>query len=248
VERWILAALRNRTFFSVAEANEVVGELLIRLNNRPFKKLPGSRSSQFELLDRPMLNPLPATRYEFAEWKHARAGIDYHVEVDRHYYSVPFQLFKQQLDVRITSTTIECFAKGKQVATHLRAWRPGHTTIPEHMPQSHRRYAEWTPERIINWSSSIGEKTAEVTRQIMARRQHPEQGFRACMGLISMAKKHGNSRLEAACKRAVISNCVSYKSIKSILTTGLDSQPLPETEQPSTAPKHDNIRGSRYYH
>lgn len=248
VERWIMAALRNRTFFSLTEANAAIRELLVQLNDRPFKKLRGCRRSQFEELDKPALKPLPNTAYEYAEWKKARVGIDYHVDVGGHYYSVPYQLIKQQLDVRITRSTVECFHKGKRVASHIRTDRRGHTTINEHMPKSHQSYAQWTPERIIRWSRSIGEHTAVVANLIISRRHHPQQGFRACLGLMSMGKKYSNERLEAACNRAIVTNCVSYKSIKSILKTGLDRQPLLEMQAPERTPEHGNIRGPEYFH
>ncbi len=249
VERWIMAVLRNRTFFSLCEANAAIKELLIKLNNHPFQKLPGCRRSQFETLDQPALKALPATAYEYAEWKLVRVGIDYHVEVDGHYYSVPYQLRKEQLDTRMTSQIVECFHKGKRVASHVRSHEQGRaTTIPEHMPKAHRDYAEWTPERFIKWGRNIGEYTAIAANLIMSKRRHPQLGFRACMGLMSLAKKYGNERLEAACKRAIITNCVSYKSIKSILTTGLDKQALPEIQQSQDMPEHSNIRGSGYFH
>jgi len=248
VERWIMAALRNRTFFSLSEANAAIKELLTRLNERPFKKLPGCRRSQFEDLDKPVLKPLPNTAYEYAQWKQVRVGIDYHVEIEGHYYSVPYQLIKQQLDTRITRSTVECFHKAKRVAVHVRSDGHGHSTIAEHMPNAHRDYAQWTPERFIRWGRSIGEQTAIATNIIMSKRRHPQQAFRACMGLMSMGKKYSNERLEAACNRAIVTNCVSYKSIQSILKTGLDQQDLPEMQTPQHIPAHDNIRGPGYFH
>jgi len=248
VERWIMAALRKRTFFSLSEANAAIKELLTKLNERPFKKLPGCRRSQFDELDKPALKPLPETAYEYAQWKLVRVGIDYHVEIEGHYYSVPYQLIKQQLDARITRSTVECFHKGKRVAAHVRSDGRGHSTVAEHMPKAHKSYAQWTPERIIRWGRSIGEQTAIAANIIISGRRHPQQGFRACMGLMSMGKKYSNNRLEAACKRAITTNCVTYKSIKSILSTGLDQQPLPETQASQEIPEHDNIRGSGYFH
>jgi len=248
VERWIMAALRNRTFFSLAEANAAIKELLTKLNERPFKKLPGCRRSQFEELDKPALKPLPNTVYEYAQWKQARVGIDYHIEIEGHYYSVPYQLIKQQLDVRITRSTVECLHKAKRVAVHVRTDGRGHSTIAEHMPKSHQSYAQWTPERLIRWGHSIGEQTAVATNIIMSARRHPQQGFRACLGLMSMGKRYGNDRLEAACNRAIMTNCVSYKSIQSILKTGLDQQALPELQTPQQIPDHGNIRGPGYFH
>jgi len=248
VERWIMAALRNRTFFSLTEANAAIRELLIKLNDRPFKKLPGYRRSQFEELDKPALKPLPATAYEYAEWKLARVGIDYHIEAKEHYYSVPYKLLKQQLYVRITRSTMECFFKGKLVAAHVRSYGKKYITLPEHMPKAHREQAQWTPERLIRWGRSIGDHTAIAANLIMSSRRHPQQGFRACMGLMNMGRKYGNNRLEAACSRAIITNCVSYKSIKSILKSGLDTQPLLSTESTPDIPGHGNIRGPQYFH
>lgn len=249
VERWIMAVLRNRTFFSLDEANAAIKELLIKLNNRPFQKLPGCRRSQFEALDKPALKALPATAYEYAEWKLVRVGIDYHVEVDGHYYSVPYQLRKEQLDTRMTSRIVECFHKGKRVASHVRSYEQGHaTTISTHMPRAHRDYADWTPERFIKWGRNIGEHTAIAINLIMSQRRHPQMGFRACMGVMSLGKKYSNDRLEAACERAITTNCVSYKSIKSILATGLDKQVLPVVQTPQPTPDHDNIRGADYFH
>jgi len=248
VERWIMAVLRNRTFFSLSEANAAIGELLTKLNERPFKKLTGCRRSQFEELDKPALKALPDQPYEYAEWKLARVGIDYHIEVNGHYYSVPYSLIKQQLNIRMTKSTVECFHKAKRVAMHIHSIDKGFSTIPEHMPASHRFHAEWTPDRIIRWSRNIGENTAIAANVIMSSRRHPEQGFRACMGLMSMGKKYNDKRLEAACHRALQTGCVSYKSIKSILNTGLDQQALPEVLCPQQTPEHGNIRGSRYFH
>ncbi|MFQ5346045.1 MAG: IS21 family transposase [Mariprofundus sp.] len=248
VERWIMAALRNRTFFSLAEVNAAIAALLVKLNERPFRKLSGCRRSQFEALDKPVLKALPATPYEYASWKQVGIGIDYHVEVHDHYYSVPYQLTKQRLDIRIARNTVECFHKGKKVASHIRSDGYGFSTIPEHMPKSHREYAQWTPERFTRWGRSIGEHTAIATNIIMSTRRHPQQGFRACMGVMSMSRKYGADRLEAACNRAIVSNCVSYKSIKSILSTGLDQQPLPALQTSDEIPEHGNIRGPEYFH
>ena len=248
VERWIMAALRNRTFFSLSEANAAIRELLTRLNERPFKKLTGCRRSQFEELDKPVLKLLQERAYVYAQWKQVRVGIDYHVEIEGRYYSVPYQLIKQQLDARFTRSTVECFHKGKRVAVHVRSDGRGHITIPEHMPTAHQSYAQWTPERINRWSRSIGEKTAIATHLIMSKRRHPQQGFRACLGLMSMGRKYSNERLEAACNRAIVTGCVSYKSIKSILNTGLDQQALNETQSSQHIPDHSNIRGPGYFH
>jgi transposase len=249
VERWILAALRHRTFFSLTELNQAIAELLERLNRRPFRKLPGSRRALFDALDKPALRPLPGEPYVFAEWKKARVHIDYHVELDGHYYSVPYQLVKRQLDVRFTARTVECFHQGRRVASHVRSSFKGrHTTTPEHMPIAHRAYAEWTPQRLIRWAEQTGPATAGVVAHILQRHVHPQQGFRSCLGIMRLAKGFGAERLEAACRRALALGACSYKSIESILRQGLDRKPLPEPQEPSAALEHDNLRGSGYYH
>ncbi len=249
VERWILARLRNHTFFSLTEVNAAIAELLTDLNNRPFKKLPGSRQEAFESLDRPALQPLPAVPYEFARWKKVRVNIDYHVEIDGHYYSVPYQLQGKQLDTRITAGSIECFHQRKRVASHSLSFSKGrHSTVAEHMPKAHQEYASWTPQRLINWAAQKGPQTAALVEAILASRRHPQQGFRSAMGLIRLAKIYGKDRLENACLLALDGQAANYKSVKSILKTGLDQQP-PQLEQIQSIPiDHDNIRGGSYYH
>ena len=249
VERWILARLRNHTFFSLAEANAAISKLLIDLNNRPFKKLPGSRREAFEALDRPVLKPLPATPYEFAGWKKVRVSIDYHVEVEGHYYSVPYQLQGAQLDARITAGCVELCHKNKRVASHARSPQKGrHTTIAEHMPKAHKSYVDWSPQRLIGWAAQTGLQTAAMVEAILASRCHPQQGFRSAMGLIRLGKVYGAERLEAACSLALSGQAANYKSVKSILETGLDKQPQQAELVPSEPIKHSNIRGGNYYH
>jgi len=249
VERWILAALRNRTFFSLQELNQAIVELLEQLNNHTFQKLPGSRRSWFEEIDQPALLPLPASRYVFAQWKKARVNIDYHVELLRHYYSVPYKLIHKELEIRYTAATIEIFHKGSRVASHKRDDLPGrHTTVKEHMPKSHREYLEWTPSRIINWAGTIGQATAEVVETVMKLREHPEQGYRSCMGIIRLEKRYSKERLEAACRRAIAFGAYSYKSVSSILEKKLDQQPLPDDQsEEATVIEHKNIRGGKYF-
>jgi transposase len=247
-ERYILARLRNHTFFSLAELNRAIAALLTEYNEQPFQKLPGSRKSLFEALDKPALRPLPSERYEYAEWKKAKVNIDYHVEVSRHYYSVPYQLVKQKVDVRVTNTTVECFHNGKRVASHLKSNLAGrHTTVTEHMPKAHREYAEWTPERLVRWASKSGGATAEVVERILSSRPHPQQGFRSCLGIMRLGKRYGQDRLEAACARALAINATSYKSIESILKRGLDKQPLPQRQLQLPVIEHANVRGADYY-
>jgi len=250
VQRWILAALRNRAFFSLRELNAAIRELLSKLNSRPFKKLPGSRMSRFLEIDKPALRPLPAVPFEYAEWKiKKRSGIDYHIEVDGHYYSVPYQLRNEYLDIRLTESIAEVFFHSKRVASHIRSYAKGrYTTIPEHMPKAHREYAEWTPERVIRWASETGKSTADLVTAILAKNLHPQQGFRAALGIITLAKKFGKERVEAACKRALAIGGISFRSVKSILETGMDKKPLPEPKTASPAITHSNIRGAEYYH
>jgi transposase len=250
VERWILAPLRGRAFFSLNELNQTIWELLAQLNKRPFQKLSGSRLSWFESIDKPALLPLHQTRYVFAEWKCAKVNIDYHIELFRHYYSVPYQLVHESVNVRYTWATVEIFHKNKRVASHKRSNKEGgHTTCKEHMPKSHQAYLEWTPSRIINWGKKAGEATAQLMELIMNSRRHPEQGYRSCLGIMRLGKQYSSERLEAACRRAVAIRGYSYKSVRSILEQGLDKLPLPEPAAVFCTPiEHDNIRGSEYYH
>jgi len=249
VERWILARLRNRRFFSLAELNRAIWELLAEYNRRPFQKLPGCRQSLFEELERPVLRPLPERPYEYAQWRKARVNIDYHVEVERHYYSVPYQLVRQEVEVRLTQTTVEILHRGKRVASHLRSFAQGrHTTIPEHMPRNHREYLDWSPSRLIRWAQQMGPATAAVVEQILSARAHPAQGYRACLGILRLGKRCGEGRLEAACRRALAVEALSYRSIDSILKHGLDAQPLPEALPLVSPIAHPHIRGADYYH
>ena len=248
VERWILAALRNRTFFSLAELNQAIGRLLTRLNDRPFRKLDGSRRSLFETVDRPALRPLPEAPYVFARWKLARMNIDYHVEIEGHYYSAPSRLARRQLEVRYTRNTVECFFNHQRVACHRRSFqRGGFTTDPAHMPESHRRHRQWTPSRIIRWAGKTGPATAELAEQIMLSRPHPEQGFRSCLGIVRLGKSYPPERIEAAARRALHIGAPSYGSVKAILKNGLDRQPLPSAAGIRSRIIHKNIRGSSYY-
>lgn len=249
VERWILAALRNRRFFSVAELNAAIAELLTVLNNKPFQKLQGSRRSLFETLDRPALKPLPPQRYEMAEWKKAKANIDYHVLADHNYYSVPYQLVHADLDLRLTATTVEIFHANRRVASHVRAYGKGHyTTDPQHRPAAHQRHLEWTPSRIIQWAESSGPHTAQLVQAILTNKPHPEQGYRSCLGVLRLGQRFTTERLEAAAKRAIQIQATSYSSVKSILEHGLDRvavEPDQSGSQPIAA--HANVRGPEYY-
>ena len=249
VERWVLAALRHRTFFSLAELNAAIQALLEKLNNRPFRRLPGSRRKHFECLDQPALRPLPAEPYVYAEWKKARVHIDYHVAIDGHYYSVPHALIKKQLDVRITAQTVECFHRGQRVASHRRSYLKGrHTTVPDHMPEAHRQAGDWSPERLARWAAKTGPATEKLILTVLGARKHPQQAYRACLGILRLGKAYGETRLEAACRRALILGSHSYKSIASILKHRLDDRPLTEQQELILPKDHDNIRGPSYYH
>ncbi len=247
VERWILAALRNKTFFSLHHLNQEIGTLLERLNEKPFKKLPGSRRSWFNSDEKAVLLPLPESRFEIAEWKNAKVNIDYHVELDRHYYSVPYQHIHKEVRIRHTKGIVEIFLKGKRIASHRKeSFAGGHTTIKEHMPTGHREHLEWSPSRILRWAAKIGEATTSVVHMIMHSRKHPEQGYRSCLGILRLGKHYGDQRLEAACRRAVEYEEFRYKYIRTILEKGLDKQ---NTELPDTQPQlnHRNVRGGTYF-
>jgi transposase len=247
-ERWIIAALRQRKFFSIAELNEAIAALLDHLNRRPFRKRPGSRISLFEEVDRPALQPLPVKRYEFAQWKTVRANIDYHVEIDRHLYSVPYQLTGQQLEARFTAATVEIFHRGVRVASHVRSYTPYRaSTVHEHRPKSHQAHLEWTPSRLIHWAEGVGPATAKVVTTILESKPHPEMGYRACLGILRLAKTYSPQRLEAASQRALLLQACSYNSLKSILSRSLDRQMSIESPPDKPGPKHDNIRGGDYY-
>ena len=248
-QRWILAVLRHRTFYSLAELNTAIRECLERLNTRPLRHMQKSRRELFERLDRPDALPLPPKPYEYAEWRKATVSIDYHIEVDGHYYSVPFRLLREKLDVRVTATTMEALHKGERVAAHARSYIRGkHTTAPAHMPPEHRFYAEWSPSRFIQWAGKTGTATAEVVQRMLASRTYPEQSYRACLGIIRLSRQYEPSRVEAAARRALEFNTCSYRSMRSILALGLDFHAGAETEkQRAPLPLHDNIRGQEFY-
>jgi len=248
VERWILAALRKHTFHTLAELNLAIRELLVKLNQRKFRKLDTTREKLFEELERPALKPLPPEPFTFAEWKKARANIDYHVEIERHYYSVPYQLVHQEVEARIAAATVEIFLKGRRIVTHTRSFVPGkHTTLPEHRPKKHQNL-EWTVSRMIERGLVIGTSTAAALERIMESRKHPELGYRSCLGVLRLGERYGRERLETACRRAVALNACSYRRIKSMLETGLDRQPLEPVATPAAhTDVHANVRGAGYY-
>jgi len=251
VERWIMMRLRHHTFFTLASLNQAIAFLLHDLNQRRFKKRPGSRLEQFEQLDQPALRPLPDSPYEYREIKKARVHLDYHIEYKDHYYSVPYRLVKREVMVHVGQTTVQILYQGKPVALHPRAYQSGHSTDPNHMPKAHRKHQEWSPQRFLKWASEIGEYTTRVVEHQLTSRRHPEHGYRACLGLLHLTKKYGAQRLEAACQRAHHIHAMTYKSIASILSQSLDKVPLDDgeaTRQSALPFDHDNLRGADYYH
>ena len=251
VERWILARLRHRTFFSLVELNAAIAELLPALNQRPFQGRSESRQSLFQTLDRPALRPLPRTPYVYAEWRKARPGIDYHIEIDKRLYSVPHALVGQALDVRITATAVEVMHKGQRVALHSRHGRSRFVTLTEHMPKAHQAHKDWSPGRFLNWAKDIGPNALDVVQRQLKDRPHPEHGYRACLGLLNLSRRYSRERLEKACARALMINSANYRSITSILKQGLDQVPLirdEETPEMTDLPTHTNVRGPNYYH
>jgi transposase len=247
VERWILARLRHRRFFNLADLNTVISGLLEELNNRPMRQIGKSRRQLFEEIERAALAPLPNERFEYAEWKTAKVYPDYHVEVDKTFYSVPHRLIGRRVDVRLTYRAVEIFQDHTRVASHVRrSQRSGHVTVNEHMPKAHQRYANMTPAHLIKMATRIGVNAATLVERVMRQRPHPEQGYRSAMGIIALARRYERDRLEAACERALAINAISYSSVSAILKSGLD-RASPATEPIKAAPSHANIRGGAYY-
>lgn len=247
VERWILARLRHQRLASVHEVNQAISPLLKRLNERPFQKLPGSRASVFSALDRPALQPLPTQRYELARFKTVRVHIDYHVEVERHRYSVPHALVGQVLEARVTRTMVELLHRGQRVASHARSeHQGGATTLATHMPAAHRAHMDWTPQRLIHWGQDIGPATAQTVTRLLEQNKHPEHGYRACLGLLSLAKRHGKARLEAACTLALQIGACRYGHVRDILANNRDLH-APSEAGDWVSPDHAHLRGPTYY-
>jgi transposase len=247
VQRWIVAALRHRKFCSLAELNQAIRELLDKLNQRPFRKRPGCRASLFQELDRPALGPLPQDRFEPQKWATARVNIDYHVELDFHYYSVPYILTGQVVEIRSTLTTVEIFHRGERVASHARSHLPYKaTTVNEHRPKSHQQHLAWPPSRLLHWAQSVGPSTAQLFQAVLESKPHPEMGYRSCLGILRLGQRYSPERVEAAATRAVSTGACSYQSVKSMLERGLDRQPL-EAPAPRPALQHDNLRGAAYF-
>ena len=249
-QRWILARLRDQTFFSITELNQAIWKLLEELNDRPMQKLGATRRQLYERLDKPALKPLPPQRYELAEWKRCRVNIDYHIGVDHHYYSVEHQLVGEEVEARYTSSIVEIYYKGKRITSHRRSHERGrHTTKAEHMPRSHRAHAEWTPSRLIRWAGKTGPATGRLVAEILRSRPHPEQGYRACLGIMRLGRRYGTERLEAASLRADHLRSYSYRTVKNILSSSQDRLPFDDREEATSPPTpvHANIRGASYY-
>jgi transposase len=247
-QRWIVAALRHRKFFSLHELNLAISELLEKLNHRPFQKRPGSRHSLFLELDQPALRPLPVERFDLAAWSNATVNIDYHIQFDHSFYSVPYPLARKSVEVRATPATIEIFHQGVRVASHARAHKPyTAVTHPEHRPRSHQAHLEWPPSRIVQWARTVGPFTAEVVEKILDSYPHPEMGYRSCLGIIRLGQRYPASRVEAAAQRALLTGAVRYRSLESILRRCLDQQPLTTPSVEERNPTHDNIRGAEYF-
>lgn len=251
-QRWILARLRNELFFSLESLNQRIAELLEQLNNRPMRHLGGvSRRELYERIDRPVLRPLPDTRFEYSEWSRKTANLDYHFELDRHYYSVPYQLARKELEIRATATTVEAFLVGKRVACHARSYEPyKHTTNPAHMPKAHQRQRDWQPSLLLAWAQQVGPMTEALVQRIIDSRPHPEQGYRSCKGLQRVGNKYGPERLEAACGRALLAGAYSYHPVDEILRRGLDRLGAEPADEAPAGPRidHENVRGPDYYH
>ena len=249
VERWLLGRLRRRTFHSLADVDAALGELMAQLNDRQnLRRIGVTRRQLLEEVDRPALKALPGEPYEYSEWRACRVGVDYHVDIDAHYYSVPYRFARAEVEARLTLRGVEIFLKGERIAVHLRAGgNRKHTTVPEHMPSSHRRYAGWTIERIGEDARKIGPATAALCEQILESRPHPEQGYRACLGIVRLAGSYGVARVEAAAERAIEIGARTYGSVKSILDNKLDRRPAPKRPADTAPIRHSNIRGPRYY-
>ncbi len=252
-QRWILARIRNQTFFSLAELNARIRELVADLNQRQMRGYGASRRELFERLDRPALRPLPEQPYEYAEWKKVTLNVDYHVDYLGHWYSAPYGLRREGrsegLWVRATAATVEIFHLGKRVAAHARSHVKGkHTTVTEHMPRSHREHAEWTPSRILGWAATVGPNVVLLAKAILDERRHPEHGYRSCLGIFRLAKKYDAARVDAACARALLAGARSYRHVDSILRNGLDRAPALDIANRGSGLAHENVRGAGYDH
>jgi transposase len=248
VERQILAPLRHRTFTSLHEINVAIKELLVQFNNGLMQKMKISRRELYETLDKPTLKPLPSEPYQYGEWTYARINIDYHFVFDDHYYSVLYKYIHQQVQIRASSKTVECFYRGERIASHVRSFNKyKFTTLGEHMPEAHKVHAEWTPERMRRWAEKIGPKTANFIETMIAARPFPQQSFRACLGVLRLGKKYGEGRLEKACAKGLDAGATRFQQIESILINKLEDIPVFKSIASVSLPHHNNIRGPEYY-
>jgi transposase len=247
VERWIAARLRNQLFISLSDLNASIRTLLEDLNKREMRHLGQSRRQLYESLDRPALRLLPTQPYEYAFWKKVRVSIDYHVEFEKHFYSVPYGLIHKEVDLRAAENTVEIYHQRQRQASHPRSSAQGrYTTLKEHMPKAHQHYAEWSPERFLHWAEKLGPHVVQLIAVVLSQRRHPEQTYRTCLGVLGLAKRYSDSRLDAACQRALASGLHSYKGIRNILEARLDQLPLAEPAN-TTLADHANLRGPAYY-
>ena len=247
VERWIMARLRHVAFASIGEVNRAIAPLLQDLNSRPFQKLPGSRRSVFLEIDAPALSSLPLQRYEMATFKTVRVHVDYHVDIERHYYSAPHPLIGQSLEARITRAGVELLHRGQRVAAHVRSDKVGQfTTLDAHMPANHLAHRHWSPQRLIDWGLSIGVSTGGLIQKLLERFKHPEYGYRSSLGLLALSKRYGKDRLEAACALALSLGTCRQQHVKSILESGRDKL-QPASAELWSSPSHDHVRGPGYY-
>ena len=244
VERWILARLRNHRFFSLGELNAAIRDLVAELNGRPFKKREGSRASVFAEIEKPALRPLPPTAYEFATWKKAKVHLDYHVEIERSYYSVPYALIGKTVEARITANAIEVFHRQSLVARHLRSRVRGRfVTLAVHRPERHSAVIDLTHERLMQRALAIGSATAEVLAQQMHRRVHPEESLRTSLGILRLARDFSPEALERAAARAVALRTFSYRALRALIA----APPPAEPERAALALEHENVRGGTYF-
>lgn len=248
VERWILACIRDKKYYSLSTLNEDISILLEKLNSKKFKKLPGSRKSIFTEYEKPALIPLPKTEFEHSNFKLTRVGLHYHIEYDKNYYSVPYTYARKEVEIRVTLNTIEVLYRNARIASHIRQYSVNKwSTQLEHMPRSHKEVVEWTPEKIVNCAKSIGEYTSNIIEKILHSKEHPQQGFNSAFGIIRLKEKYGEERLEACCYRAYKYNIISYRQINNLLKNGCDKIPFVE-EEISKIIQHENIRGTEYFH
>ncbi len=249
IERWILARLRHHTFFSLAELNHCIGELLTEVNNKPFKQLKGCRQQWFESLDKPMLAPLPKHAYQYVDIKTVKVNIDYHIQYDDHLYSVPHHLVGEKLELHGKEHLVELYFHNKRVTSHVRKYHPGMTTLPEHMPNRHAKHLEWTPGRLMNWAKDIGSEVLLWVKALLEQKQHPEQAYRVCLGLLNLTRSYSNNRLDNACAIANQHSLYKLKHIKEILLSNQDKLLLQSNEQLPLLPQsHENIRGPKSFH